>query len=629
MQNLVEMNQNLLKCSWTPEAIEAVLKAQPREPLLPPLGSAAWEQVRENKLARALVQPLRERAITESADPLPVLTDELYASFRKTGHRLQFETVYFERRKRLARAAISLLLGAPNDPERDRFLASMVEKFTSIFEEVSWALPAHVNWHNDDVSGKEPLQIDLFCAETANLMAEMLDLFGAVFPTALQERVRERLRRDVFENYSDRHETFHWTKVSHNWNAVCQQGVLGSALSQCEDTALLARMLFLASQDLPIFLSGFSKDGGCTEGIGYWSYGFGWFTVLNEQLEVRTGGKLSFFEGDEQVRRIAQFGPLMSLAGRKLVNFSDNGAEGNLHPALVAYLGERLDDASCRAQSETGYRALAQTGIALDAQRCDVFHLGRLLLRLPEFLPATTPAAARDCFLPDLGVLVAHGTDARGRVWDFAAKAGHNDEHHNHNDCGSFLLNIDGVRLATEIGPPEYTKDFFSAKRYESIAARSLGHSLPVIAGCEQAAGATYRSKVVRHKLGPEHVEFIVDATACYPAQAECRSFVRTLYFDKSRGRVTVTDAFELDQAREVEGALVSLYPIVVEADRACIKAEELELVIRPGAGTRFDRVEIHPYKSHQGNDAALHRLVLRLEKPDVFAQITMELTLA
>ncbi len=55
-----------------------------------------------------------------------------------------------------------------------------MEKFTSIFEEVSWALAAHVNWHNNDVSGKEPFQIDLFCTETANLMAEMLDLFGAL-----------------------------------------------------------------------------------------------------------------------------------------------------------------------------------------------------------------------------------------------------------------------------------------------------------------------------------------------------------------------------------------------------------------------------------------------------------------
>ena len=39
---------------------------------------------------------------------------------------------------------------------------------------------------------------------------------------------------EAIETVLNRHETFHWTKVSHNWNAGCQQGVLGSALSPCD-----------------------------------------------------------------------------------------------------------------------------------------------------------------------------------------------------------------------------------------------------------------------------------------------------------------------------------------------------------------------------------------------------------
>ena len=48
--------------------------------------------------------------------------------------------------------------------------------------------------------------------------------------------------------------------------------------------------------------------------------------------------------------------------------------------------------------------------------------------------------------------------------------------------------------LIAELGAPTYTRQFFSAARYENIAARSLGHSVPFMNGHEQRAGAGRRS---------------------------------------------------------------------------------------------------------------------------------------
>jgi hypothetical protein len=622
------MTANLFRDCNSVDELESLFARHPRKPLLPPVGSDAWLRARENKIVAALAAPLRERALGECGKPLPVLTDELYADFRATGLRLAFENVYFERRRRLARAVGTLLLAAPDDPMFGALTGSILDKFTGIFEEVSWALPAHVNWHNSDVSGKEPMQIDLFCAETANLMAEMLDLFGGLIPPALQARIRDRLRTHVWENYVDNFDRFHWPKATHNWNAVCHQGVLGSALSQVEDAALLARMLWLARQSLPLFLSGFAKDGGCTEGIGYWSYGFGWFTVLNEQLETRTDGELSLFEGDEHVRRIAQFGPRMSLAGGKLVNFSDNGATGTLGGPLLTYLGERLHEPDCSREGIKGYRHLMREGIAMDTERCDVFFLGRLFLRCPAEITSGDETPNADCFLPELAVLVAHGRDAQGRPWDFAAKAGHNDEHHNHNDCAGFLLNVGGVRFVAEIGAPEYTKDFFSDKRYENLAARSLGHSVPRINGVEQAAGASFASRVIGHKLGPDAVEFTVDATAAYPATASCRRFVRAFRFEKSGG-LQVRDSFELDRVESVESALIAIYPVILEKDCALIRGGGLELIVRAMPGTRFDRVETLGYRARKGDEAFVHRLVWMPEAMAAACETEVRCTLA
>jgi len=623
------MTRNLFHDVQSLEELEAILARHPKKPLLPVVGSEPWRRAAQNPIVATLAQPLREAALEECGQPMPPLTDELYASFRATGRRLTFEKVYFERRRQLGRAAITLLLATPDDPQRGAVVASMLDKFTGVFEEVSWALNAHVNWHNDDVSGKEPMQIDLFCAETANLMAEVLDLFGDVIPAGLQARVRTRLRTHVWENYADKPDGFHWTKVTHNWNAVCHQGVIGSALSQMDDTALLARMVWQARQSLVLFLGGFTADGGCTEGIGYWSYGFGWFTLLNEQLETRTAGELSLFEGDEHIRRIVQYAPRMALSGGKLVNFSDNGAEGTLGGPIMAYLGARLNDPACLQQSIVGYRELVRTGISGDQERCDVLFLARLFLRCPETIPASDDSLAPDCFLPNLAVLVAHGKDSRGCTWDFAAKAGHNEEHHNHNDCAGFLLNVAGVRFVSEIGAPEYDKDFFSDKRYENIAARSLGHSVPRINGAEQAAGAQFISEVISHALTPKRAEFVVDAARTYPTAADCRRFVRTFRFEKEAGRLRVEDVFELGRSESLEGALVSIYPIVIEGGCALISAEGLELVVRPDAGTRLDRVEIHSYSARKGIAASIHRLVYVPETLSRTCSLAVELGLS
>jgi len=598
---------NLFQGDWTSAKIEAVLTRHPRQPLLPQMDSAEWRRAAENPLVQKLAAPLRQLAEEECGEALPLLTDKLYAHFKQTGVRLTFENVYFERRRRLARAALSLVLAGNDDPWRDRLSGSVREKFQDIFEEISWALPAHANWHNDDQSGKEPMQIDLFCAETANLMAEILDVFGSLIPSVLQARVRERLQSSIFENYLRR--DFHWMEVTHNWNAVCHQGVVGAALSQLEDPHQLAAILMRMRDRLPHFLQGYGPNGGCSEGPGYWSYGFGWFTVLNEQLETRTGGELSLFEGDDHIREIALYGPRMALSGGHLVNFADGAPSGGLRPAILCDLGERLGLAECRATGLDNYRRLLREGIDWKAERADVFSLLRAMLRCPMDLPAAEGPMAKDCFLPDLAVVVARGKDNRGHLWEFAAKGGHNGEHHNHNDCGSYILNMDGIRFITEIGAPEYVHDFFGSHRYEFLAARSLGHSVPLINGCEQSCGSAFAAAVLSVALSEDQVEFMVDLTRCYPPEALCRRLQRTFLFEKSAGRLTVTDDYELDGPGVVEVMLICRDPVTQQGGEVLISAPAAVLRIKPAAGVRLLADETCSYQGHGGEAEHIQRL--------------------
>ena len=178
-------------------------------------------------------------------------------------------------------------------------------------------------------------------------------------------------------------------------------------------------------------------------------------------------------------------------------------------------------------------------------------------------------------------------------------RPGTTDEHHNHNDCGNYILNIDGNRLVTEIGQPLYDKDFFSERRYENIAARTLGHSLPRINGCEQAAGRNHASKLIEYANTAEETLFRVDLTGCYPKEAACRQLIRTLRFEKKAGRLSVQDEFELDEVREAETAIVTIHPVKIGKDSATISTGKLSLVFRVDAGSTLDGVEEHRYRHH------------------------------
>ncbi len=598
--------KNLLETPITETELAALLAGRVGRPLLPPLDSPEWEKAKANPVLKKWMKQIQVLADPERDEPLPALPDSLYAHFYKTGKTLPFKNVYFERRRKLGRSALMVLMGDPATRQRD--VSSLLDKAGGIMSEESWTFPDHV-WN--EPTGKDPMMIDLFAAETANLMGELLDLFGAIMPADFARRIRERLHTQTFENYARRHEQFTWTRLPMNWNAVCHQGVIGSALAVESDDKLVARILSLAGKSLPLFMSGFGADGSTSEGPGYWSYGFGRFAELNAQLEARTGGGLSFFGNNEHIKRIAEFAPALVFSNRHLVNFSDGFREGSLNPSLLLYLGKRLDLPDLCAEGIAGYRQMAESGIDLHEHRCDVFYLTRLFLRCPDLSKPQPEPSKKDVFLPDYGAVVARGTDAAGNLWEFSAKGGHNAEHHNHNDCGSFVLNLNGQPALIEIGAGEYVHGYFSEPRYTFLATRSLGHSVPFVNGCEQSAGAEFAARVTTCEMGADRVKFIVDLTRCYPPEAHCRSLLRSFIFDKVAGRIEIADAFELEEAGSVESVLICEAPVFGEGGLCRIDASGGTLQIIPGDGILLSKVESCDYSNHVGIPSQVNRLRL------------------
>jgi hypothetical protein len=379
--------RNLIRQPLPENELATLLAGCPPIPLLPPASDPVWKMAAQKPLVRRWLPDLQAQAEKELSEPLPVLTDELYRMFQINGHRLPFERVYFERRRRLARAVIMTLF-YPNDKI---WWESALAKWRDVFAEVSWALTAHVT----ELSGKDPDNIDLFAAETANLMGELQNLFSDRAPAAFTSAIFERLRH-MHDLYLTDESRVRWAKMTHNWNAVCHQGVLGSALALEDDPAKLASLTARVAENLACFLDGFTPDGGCTEGPGYWVYGFGWFCALNEQLEKRTRGRLSLMEGDPLVEKIAHFGRRLTLEGEQIINFSDNHQHGTVSPVFVEYLGRRLGQLENTQLAGSLFHSLAEKAPDMHAQRFDVFL--RLLLRIGPLF-----STRKVIFIPTLG----------------------------------------------------------------------------------------------------------------------------------------------------------------------------------------------------------------------------------
>ncbi|HEV7299413.1 MAG TPA: heparinase II/III family protein [Tepidisphaeraceae bacterium] len=599
--------QNIIRQPMSIDELAKVFARSPRFPLVPPMEDAVWQRVAANPNLAKWATALRDVAMTEIDQPLPPLSDELYAQFYKTGIRLPFERIYFSRRRNLARAVISTLI-EPAGETKQRLLGSALSKMREVFNEESWALIAHTG-HSP--TGKDPLTLDLFSSETANQMGELLSLLGDHVPADLQQAIHRRLQVEIFDNYLNR--PHYWIATAYNWNAVCHQGVLGAAMGLIDDPELLARLFHKAAPNLAIFLTGFTPDGGCSEGPGYWGYGFGWFMELNRQLELRTRGRLSLVEGDDHVRAISLFGPRVTLSNGHAVNFSDNGARSIPRGVLLQYLADRFNDDFIRVSAQSSWRREANSPPDMTAERLDLFYLLRHFLRCPDGpLDAQPVLPEGDIGFPDLGVHLLRFRDAAGHLWELAAKAGHNAEFHNHNDVGSYLLNIDGRRVLTEIGAPEYVREFFKEEtRYTFLAARSLGHPLPLINGQEQAAGKSFAGTIAVTGSG-DRSTIDIGITRAYPAEASCERCLRQIAIDKRSGRIDITDQLTLaPTATTAESAVVTEMPVTLIDGHAFVTSGKNTLRVSPLPATIIREIQRLPFNHHNGSPGELFRIVL------------------
>ena len=520
--------------------LKTVLGALPACPFPDAEDRAAWEGLPQAD--RAALAALSE---SYRAVEYPLLTAREYMAFARSGDRTAWEGPYFLRRRKLIAALMGVCIaGAKAD------LDALVDGIWLVCEETSWVISAHNGGEHAGVEPTPPRPlpdvaspyVDLFSAQTAMILSLACALAGdrldGVSPL-IRPRVRREIEARVLTPF-ERRDDFWWMGMIRrdlcNWTPWIVSNVMLSACAQIADPDRLCSLLERGCLMLDRYLAVIPPDGSCDEGPGYWSMAGGALLDCLELLERVTHGHMRFWE-DEKLRALLRFPLNAWLGGEWFVNFADCDARCDLPGERLLCAGEKLGDP---ALSALGARFMGSPGDAI----ADTPQLWRLLNRLFAQKSATSPTAnpPEDVWLADLELRVVR----RGGV-ALVCKGGVNEGSHNHNDCGGFMLYVDGEPQIVDAGNMTYSGKTFSDQRYTLWNIRSMYHNVPMIGDFEQAAGRRYRARDVSRTDGA----LTLDIARAYPDKAGAQALRRSFALSEN-GEATLADAVTLNEPRPV-----------------------------------------------------------------------------
>ena len=398
-----------------------------------------------------------------------------YSTFRlffETGSRVEYEENYMEHRKMLCAFCAMVLLD-----KGEEWLYKLCDILFAICDEYTWAFPAHLR--NRNTPEEIVTTIDLFASETAFALAEIYYTLREKLPKPVLDRIEYELRRRIVVPYMSEKKRF----GVNNWSGVCASGVGATFIYLGLDSEFeqVKENLFVNIKD---FIDSFPDDGCCLEGGLYWFYGFSHFCYLAELLCEYTDGKVNYF-ADEKVKKIAFFCNNMYLEDNFVIPFSDSPHTYDYNPGILCLLASKYD------------------GICIPPKKYIEKFENSARYRFVTFLrnlyyskdlPEKTEKKNGWFCYPESGWYINKNSS-----FAFAAKAGHNDEPHNHNDVGSFVVFDNGEFILDDAGWAKYdSKYFVPSERYSGTkATTSFGHSLPIIDGNGQKFGKEFCGKVI------------------------------------------------------------------------------------------------------------------------------------
>ena len=401
--------------------------------------TADWKTAKRTKKLRLEIADYVQELIKGD---VPHVSFNGYKAFINTGSRKESEISYFNVRKALS--ALGLYLQWEQSKEAIDFFN---EVLWSVANEFSWCLAAHINYDKDKFMDNQDKNIDLFAAETAQSLSELITIHKEIIDPFIRDFVKKQIENRVFSPFLE--QNWKWERSVNNWCAVCG-GSVGMAALLLEEGERQKQILDKVDKALVYYLKSFREDGATEEGIGYWAYGFGYYTYYTAMRREIDENYRPAPELLRKLKKIAEFPSLVQISKDIFIPFSDASTDTQIPTGLISYLYKEYGVTPPICEEITPF----------DFEHCYRFaHLSRNLWWTSDDIFQNTVEDS-SVYFKDLQWLVQ-----RKNKCFLAVKGGNNMEEHNHNDTGSFILAIDGEVILTDLGAGPYTAGYFSEKK--------------------------------------------------------------------------------------------------------------------------------------------------------------------
>ncbi|RAJ79129.1 heparinase II/III-like protein [Chitinophaga dinghuensis] len=557
---LVSPAQNLMSGRYTEQDLHTRLIPRDRwEPFPGRSNRKVWTTV-DTALAAKTIQ-LATSYLHYEWPGIPATTSLLIV---RTGNRRDYQEIANKKREVLA-----TLMMAEVYEDKGRFTDDIINGIWSVCEETFWGASAHLP-RSKEISGLADAAnpfVELFSAETAELLGWvdyfMGDKLDAVSPQ-IRKRIYDETNRRIFTPLMTKHHGWMGDSGSgrrpNNWNPWISSNWLCAVLLLEHDENKRAAAVSKILHTLDQFLNPYPQDGGCDEGPGYWS---GAAASLYDNiclLNLATSNAFQYVLADEKVKHMAQFIYKAQISENYFIDFADADPRPGMNGALIYRFGKDVKDPDMMRFGAYYVRTEHQPWRGTYMYYRNLFSL----FMQDEFSHAekSLPLLA-NTWWPDLQVMTARDKAGDSKGFYVAAKGGNNDESHNHNDVGNFIVYYDGLPVLIDVGRGTYTARTFSDKRYDIWFNCSDYHNLPTVNGYTQRPGPAYKATQVSSANNTGASTMQLNIADAYPKEAGISSWNRTVQLKRNQ-KAVIEDQVALTKTDSLTQHLMTCFPVEI-----------------------------------------------------------------
>lgn len=269
-------------------------------------------------------------------------------------------------------------------------------------------------------------------------------------PEESRLKIRQAIREKGIDPSYDK--KYNWFLSSdNNWNQVCNAGMVFGVLAIAEHEPDLAeKTITRALESLPKAVKpAYHPDGAYPEGFGYWEYGTSFNVLLVSVLEKVLGSDFGLSQSSGFLKTADFFQNLVGPTGLAH-NWGDSGLKNGLSPAMFWFAGKNDDPTLLWSQRNM-------------MSSKNVRFVGNRLL--PAMLIWGAKADLEKVKAPVHKVWIGQGPSPVALMrtsWTdpnaifVGVKAGSPSVSHAHMDIGSFVIDAQGERWASDFGMQDY-----------------------------------------------------------------------------------------------------------------------------------------------------------------------------